>query len=1261
MANLEITRHRAAPHFHYTGARMQQGRTLLDSDWNEDALLTAEDHRLTLVDLIGAQGSSNNGFNVTNVRAVIPTDSTDMFAPHIDFDVQPGSMFVGGLRFVVDSSESFMAQADWLRHALDESPAEPPTLSELGPDLAANYGLEALAAAPKYRHDLVILIGWEQPVTAVEDGELRERALGGPDSSARIRRVRRIRVAHDAGDGDPMQTIASLAPTINATFDIETAELVSNARLTVTPIAPAGELPCGPQPPSGYVGHEDQAIRVELRGGNSITWGFGDAAPLYRVTVGAGGDRITFLNKPRDASRRPKPQQIVEVIPWGAKLPNQEKIADLHGQLFRVESYDAAAGELVLAGGVGDGVPHAWTQWLESHRDDWSSRDGDDGGYFYLRVWDRGADTSSPPLIELGDEPVELGKTGLQVSLEGLGDSGDYWVIAARRATPDRVVPWQLLDSERPHGPRRFAAPLALIRWEAPLRLMSPAQLAELNPSEYQSLVISDNLRAVWGPVTGVPIDARRRLQRLCLGGGCTITVGDGTTTHGLVDSLGDALALLPSAGGRICLLQGQHVVQGLVIDGRQNIEICGVGALSMLVNPDEVALGPEFTNVGDPLLTLRDCSNIILRDLMIIADARVGVKIHGANSQCEDISIQRVWFIQGGRYEGGIEPGFALPQPAVLALGGRRITVRNCDVGVNGTLSYAGALVLGGEQLRILDNHVQGGDFEDAVVARCMGGIHVLSQSVDVEVAGNTIHGGWGFGVALGHVLAWDEAPEVPEVITMADIWAAAERGLGEPVSDMLQHAPDIDAPIGSPGINRGWTSAGALVDVRIDRNHISGMGLSGISTSMMGLGATGGVRGMGSAPAFLVICKLTVTSNMVVGNRRISSFPSLTSDDVLPMGGIVIAAAIDATVAENHVIGNGADSSDAPICGLAFLAMQNLVIRDNCVAENGPPGFLGVSVGIVAYEVTGLRGATYVDTIHANISLEQQPEYSVKPGKLALQVHKNEVVQRSGPALFVVRGFDDIVVTENSLSSQDAIVNVGGGDGLDLVYEKGIKEVIRDAGGGCVRLYGLSLPADLDWGSSIPTPPGIMLVDPGAAATVGGTVLFSGNRGELDWDIQGGYGSAFLISSLDSVVVADNLLVANLHGGEGAFDEAFLNGLVDDPSNKSFVITNCYVGSIGGALVRGNRFVEDQRGALLSVIVGPPVGAPFEAEAARLGVAMTSCVGTHCKVVLGTSGGDVAANNIALIKKPTTAGPGCAYTTDFVVDGNLQVKITY
>ncbi len=41
---------------------------------------------------------------------------------------------------------------------------------------------------------------------------------------------------------------------------------------------------CSPSVQSGYLGAENQAIRIEIgSGGNTLLWGYDNASPLYRV------------------------------------------------------------------------------------------------------------------------------------------------------------------------------------------------------------------------------------------------------------------------------------------------------------------------------------------------------------------------------------------------------------------------------------------------------------------------------------------------------------------------------------------------------------------------------------------------------------------------------------------------------------------------------------------------------------------------------------------------------------------------------------------------------------------------------------------------------------------------------------------------------------------------------------------------------------------------------------------------------------------
>ncbi len=120
----------------------------------------------------------------------------------------------------------------------------------------------------------------------------------------RWRTMRRVSVITGVAQNDCADAWAAVAAgfapqgTINAEM-----ELATNATLSVSFSQPAavGDL-CSPQQPGGYLGAENQAIRVQMVDAGNYTWGFDDAAPLYRVQVSAVGGQLIgvhLLNPPK--------------------------------------------------------------------------------------------------------------------------------------------------------------------------------------------------------------------------------------------------------------------------------------------------------------------------------------------------------------------------------------------------------------------------------------------------------------------------------------------------------------------------------------------------------------------------------------------------------------------------------------------------------------------------------------------------------------------------------------------------------------------------------------------------------------------------------------------------------------------------------------------------------------------------------------------------------------------------------------------------
>ncbi len=559
MSTQDISRIVFDPHKRYKNVQMQMGRVLIDDDWNENVRITAEDQRRAWADMIGPAGSPDAGFRVEKVRLTT--------AGKINFDLAAGSFYLGGIRLELPRLESFLEQKDQLQ------------------------GADLLHTPAANRIDLVMLETYLQEVCAVEDSELLEAALGGPDTTTRQRVMQRVSLVKNVGQWGCDQAWQAAVNSKLGALSAEN-ELVPDAKLKVgfTNGGPKGDL-CSPSVVSGYLGAENQAIRVQIVDSKHFIWGLNNASGLYRISLSADRSTATLITQPKDQNHWPMAGQVVEILPWEAVLPNNEKIAAIQGHLTKVKtSFNPEDGTL----GLVDAVPAAGFE-------EWKNRSGDaaplgsGGEYYFLRVWDRGSDTASAAAVAFtpGVE-VKLGTSGLKITLSGKDFlAGDYWVIAARPETPDQVVPWELEKGLAPHGLRRFYAPLGLIRWGTSLK--DPPQVEDCRPH--------------FRPLTR---------QNIC----CTYTVGDGQRSHGDFDSLALALQHMPAGGGRICLLPGTHPA-GVVISGRENITIFGCGRCTKVI--------PDSQKPKEPLFSIRDSRDITLETMDLITVEGTAVQAEGS------------------------------------------------------------------------------------------------------------------------------------------------------------------------------------------------------------------------------------------------------------------------------------------------------------------------------------------------------------------------------------------------------------------------------------------------------------------------------------------------------------------------------------------------------------------------------------------------------------------------------------------------------
>jgi hypothetical protein len=151
------------PTQHYSSVRMQQGRVQLDSDWNQE--MDIFDHRVQTetIDFIGGSGapSGDAGFGITaaNGDSSIAT-----------FSIGPGRYYVNGLLCENEQANDYTLQPDY---PVDST---------------------AVSALPTGQYYLAYLDAWQRGITAVNNPNLLEVALGGADTTGRFQNISQVKL-----------------------------------------------------------------------------------------------------------------------------------------------------------------------------------------------------------------------------------------------------------------------------------------------------------------------------------------------------------------------------------------------------------------------------------------------------------------------------------------------------------------------------------------------------------------------------------------------------------------------------------------------------------------------------------------------------------------------------------------------------------------------------------------------------------------------------------------------------------------------------------------------------------------------------------------------------------------------------------------------------------------------------------------------------------------------------------------------------------
>ena len=510
----DYTRFTFHPERDHAGVLMQQGRVTLDADWNELVELVDRRLRAETIDMIG--------------RCVVPKETPDGFR----IDLAGGALTIGRGRAYVHGilAECHGGPPDVYDPVLGELQGTEP-LDYLHQPYFPNAG--AVAPLPAGGTQIAYLDVWRREVTALEEPELVEKAIG-VDTATRLQTAWQVRLL-EVPEG------TTCSSQVEA-WDALTAP--SAGRLTTAAVGvPVDDDPCTVPPTGGYRGTENRLYRVEVHdrgplGTATFKWSRDDASIAFPVTgIDTARTKLTVTRVGRDSVAR------ISIGDWVEVTDDWRELNGLPGELRKVSGVDDGDETITL----GSALPTGAFDPLDASR--------------HTRVtrWDQKgvAVDAAGGVVQV---PAAAGtaivlEDGVQISFDadpagGNLHAGDYWVFAAR--TADASV--EELVEEPPRGILHHFCRLAVVTF----------------PSGTPS-----DCRTLWPPDTGEGHDCS-----------CDACVTPESHASGEL-TIQMAVDQVKSRGGKVCLQAGFYLLERAVrIAGAQSLTIQGKGWRTILVSP---------------------------------------------------------------------------------------------------------------------------------------------------------------------------------------------------------------------------------------------------------------------------------------------------------------------------------------------------------------------------------------------------------------------------------------------------------------------------------------------------------------------------------------------------------------------------------------------------------------------------------------------------------------------------------------------------
>lgn len=895
---------------------MQQGRVLLDADWNELVDIIARRLRANAVDL----GSTGPRDGIAGV-AVVPRTTPDAFlveADDGDLTIGLGRMYVDGL-----VAENHGSPADGFDALLDGRVGDAPV------SYAAQPYWPTPDPLPSSGTHLVYLDVWEREVTPLEAPDLVEQALG-VDTTTRRQVVWQVRLL-PVEDGT---TVTCTTPDEDvpgwSSLIAPSAGRLTTGTVPVDDDVDACELP----PTGGYRGPENQTYRVEVHTGGAagtatFKWSRDNASVASRVVEVVSPTRVRPASLGKDGVLRFRTGDWVEITDDHRELDQQPGVL----RLVTVHEDGTVTFDDALPTGLQLSTTDAAARNLRMRRWDQAGRVLFDDGTLHedLDLTGTGAIT-----VPAGGESVVL-ERGVTVTLTAAGGefhSGDHWIFVAR--TADTSV--EELVEAPPLGTHHHHARLAVV---------------DLPDDE-------DDCRVLWPPEPAdvTPVDS-------C--GDCTVCVTPVSHATGTL-TIQDAVDQVREQGGTVCLARGRYQLTSPVdLTGARSVRVTGTGPSTLLAVRDSafvvdraVAVTIEDLAVlggaAAPLVDARATVGLTLQRLALVnaaalagaaggdladaggaASAAARLRMSGVGARAPAVALSRVALRPQLRDNLLVAPvGVAgAHRRADDEAVGNLLTIAG-DVADNlmlcelaGVHAVGAVAFLGGT--RVHDNLVMRGR------AAGIATVGLLAPGAQVVIEDNTLHvDGVGIAVGTGAYTVRGNSVDGP-----TDPVRAGATGIAVA-------APLTVQPVGPTRIldNHLRELSGAGIEVAAPVAHLD---VRGNHVHRAGHG----IRMVGAARADAVV---------VAHNHVVDVGADEEAEAAGPAVGIRVQGATTATVEGNVLdgIGTARPAADGAT-GIAVLACRQSHVAGNTVRRVGPiddpPPARGVHVGAL-YERLRVSG---------------------------------------------------------------------------------------------------------------------------------------------------------------------------------------------------------------------------------------------------------------------------------------------------------------